>query len=84
MTVGDRNIINQPSAIGKRLFFLPHTISLGLIKQYVKMMEVNKGCFKYICHDLPGLGEEKSRLIFFINLKNESLKDAIFVIIDLN
>ena len=80
LTVGDKNIINQPLVAAKKIILPPLHIKLGLMKQYVKALDINGECFKYICHAFPGLSEEKKRAGIFNGPQiRQLLKDTDFV-----
>ena len=36
-------------------------IKLGIMKQFVKALDKNGDCFKYICKTFPGLSDEKKK-----------------------
>ena len=59
MTVGEKNVINEPLADREKIIFPPLHIKLGLMKQFVKALDKEGGCFQYICSAFPGLGYEK-------------------------
>ena len=55
-------------------------IKLGLMKQYVKALDIIRECFKYILHAFPGLSEEKKQTGIFNGPQiRQLLKDANFV-----
>ena len=70
LNVGDKNVINEPLVSRDRIIFPPLHIKLGLIKQFVKALDKDGECFRYICHLFPGLSVEK--------LKGESLMDPTY------
>ena len=50
------------------------------MKQYVKALDINSECFKYIPHASPGLSEENIKPIIFNGPQiRQLLKDANFV-----
>lgn len=65
MTVGKANIANEPLISREKIIFPPLHIKLGLIKQFVKALDKDGGCFKYICRSFPGLSTEKLKAGIF-------------------
>ena len=59
LSVGDKNVINQPLVSRDRIIFPPLHIKLGCIKQFVKALDKDGKCFQYICCMFPGLSTEK-------------------------
>lgn len=59
MTVGKVNIVHEPLISREKIILPPLHIKLGLIKQFVKALDTNGDCFKYICQTFPGLSTEK-------------------------
>ena len=55
MTVGEKNVINEPMVVREKIIFRPLHIKLGLIKQFVKALDKEGDCFQYICSAFPGL-----------------------------
>ena len=55
LNCGDRSVINDP-LVGRNDIFLPHLhIKLGIMKQFVKALDHDSDCFKYISAAFPGL-----------------------------
>ena len=46
LTVGERNIINEPLVDHRQIIFPPLHIKLGLMKQFVKALDTAGNCFK--------------------------------------
>jgi hypothetical protein len=66
LTPGAKNIARE-SLVDPQKVLLPYLhIKLGLMKQFVKVLQRDGNCFKYLCSKFPGLSEVK-------------LKDGIFV-----
>lgn len=56
------NILEEP-LVG--IIFLTLHIKLGLIKQFVKALNKNEECFKYICNIFPALTISKLKADIF-------------------
>ena len=52
LLVGQKNVINEPLVNRDRIIFTPLHIKLGLIKQFVKVLDKKGACFKYIGKDV--------------------------------
>ena len=65
LTVGDKNVINQPLVNQDRIIFPPLHIKLGLMKQFVKALDKHGGCFNYIVQKFPGLSMENFKAGIF-------------------
>ena len=59
LTVGEKNIINEPLVDRQKIIFPPLHIKLGLMKQFVKALDTDGNCFKYLCESFPALSYEK-------------------------
>lgn len=59
LDVGEKNIISQPLVDREKIVFSPLHIKLGLMKQYVKALDLQGDCFHYICGKFPRLSYEK-------------------------
>ena len=53
------NIINEPLVDREKIILPPLHIKLGLVKQFVKAIDKEGECFKYICRALPNVTTEK-------------------------
>ena len=53
------NIVNNPLVDRHKILFPLLHIKLGLIKQFMKALEKDGGCFSYLCHVFPGLSIKK-------------------------
>ena len=65
MAPGEKNIQAQPIVEGSKIVFAPLHIKLGVIKQFVKALNKEGACFKYICGKFPGLTIEKLKAGIF-------------------
>lgn len=79
---GDKNIIHNPLVDAKKIILPPLHIKLGAVKQYVKVLNHNGECFRYICKAFPGLGEEKKAGIFIDPQIRKLLKSKLCIIND--
>lgn len=59
LKVGEKNVINQPLVDKEKIIFPPLHIKLGIMKQFVRALDVEGNCFKYISEKLPRLTHEK-------------------------
>ncbi len=74
------NNLEEPLVEREKIIFPPLHIQLGLIKQFVKALDENGECFKYICSVFPGLTIEKFKVGIFDGPQiRKLLKDANFV-----
>ena len=65
LKVGEENFIREPLVEREKIMLPPLHIKLGLIKQFVKAMDKNGGCFKYLCRFFPELSLEKLKAGIF-------------------
>src|SRR5678815_662722 len=49
LTPGDRNIVLEPLVQRENIILPPLHIKLGLMKQFVKALDNDVECFRYIC-----------------------------------
>ena len=59
LSVGNKNVINEPLFSRDRIILPPLHMKLGYIKQFVKALDKDGECFQYICSMFPGLSIEK-------------------------
>ncbi|GFV05484.1 uncharacterized protein TNCV_226951 [Trichonephila clavipes] len=60
LTPGVKNVERQSLVDPKKILFPPLHIKLGLMKQFVKALDKEGECFKYLCEQFPGfLGNKK-------------------------
>lgn len=63
-----------------KIIFPPLHIKLGLMKQFVKALNKEGNCFKYICRQFPGLSNEKLKAGIFDGPQIRMLmKDTNFI-----
>jgi hypothetical protein len=65
MVVGGQNVINKPLVARDRIILPPLHIKLGLMKQFVKVLNKDGLCIEYIAHKLPRLDMEKLKAGIF-------------------
>ena len=65
MVPGEKNIQAQPLVERSKIVFPPLHIKLGVMKQFVKALNNEGACFKYICCKFPGLTIEKLKAGIF-------------------
>lgn len=65
LKIGEKNVINQPLVNRNKIVFPPLHIKLGLMKQFVKALDTNGECFKYIILKFPSLSYEKIKAGIF-------------------
>ena len=79
MVVGQKNVIAEPLVDRDRIILPPLHIKLGLMKQFVKSLNKDGDCFKYICRKFPGVTMEKLKAGIFDGPQiRELIKDANF------
>ena len=59
LTVGEKNIINESLIDHRKIIFPPLHLKLGLMKHFVKALDTDGYCFKYLCESFPALSYEK-------------------------
>ena len=57
--VGQKNVINEPLVDPQKILLPPLHIKLGLMKQFVKALDKEGRCFRYLCSKFPGVSDEK-------------------------
>ena len=65
MVPGEKNIQAQPLVERSKIVFPPLHIKLGFMKQFVKALNKEGACSKYICGKFPGLTIEKLKAGIF-------------------
>ena len=60
-TLGQKNIINPILVESSKILLPPLHIKLGLMKQFVKALDKQGACFKYIAEKFPKLSAKKSK-----------------------
>ena len=59
LTVDEKNIINESLIDRRKIIFPPLHIKLGLMKHFVKALDTDGNCFKFLCESFPALSYEK-------------------------
>ena len=78
--VGEMNILHVPLVNPSKVLLPPLHIKLGLMKQFVKALDKEGDCFKYLCRTFPALSSEKLRAGIFDGPQiRRLLKDDNFV-----
>ena len=62
---GSLNVLAPPLVERSKIVFPPLHIKLGIMKQFVKTLDKDGGCSKYICMKFPGLTIEKLKAGIF-------------------
>ena len=79
LTPGDRNIVREPLVQRENIILPPLHIKLGLMIQFVKALDHDGECFRYICSTFPGLSDEKKKAGIFDGPQIRTLlRDAAF------
>lgn len=65
MVPGNHNIVNQPLVPRDRIILPPLHIKLGLMKQFVKALNKDGDCFRYISRKFNNLSSEKLKAGIF-------------------
>ena len=73
MVVGQKNVIAEPLVDRSNIIFPPLHIKLGLMKQFVKALDKDGDCFRYICESFPALSIEKKKAGVFDGLQIRKL-----------
>jgi len=80
LVVGENNMINEPLVDRDRILLPPLHIKLGVMKQFVKALDKNGDCFRYICNRFPATSYEKVKTGIFDGPQIRKLmKDPAFV-----
>jgi hypothetical protein len=66
LTPGAKNIARGSLVDPQKVLFPPLHIKLGLMKQFLKALQTDKNCFKYLRSKFPGLSEAKLREGIFV------------------
>ena len=61
LVVGENNVINEPLVDRDSILLPTLHIKLGLMKQFVKVLDKNGDCFRHIRSRFPGTSYEKVR-----------------------
>ncbi|GFX66024.1 uncharacterized protein TNCV_14451 [Trichonephila clavipes] len=77
---GVKDVERQSLVDPKKILFPPFHIKLGLMKQFVKALDKEGECFKYLCEQFPGLSDAKLKEGIFVGPDiRKLLKDETFV-----
>ncbi|GFW13598.1 uncharacterized protein TNCV_1210641 [Trichonephila clavipes] len=77
---GVKKVERQSLVDPKKILFPPLNIKLGLMKQFVKALDKEGECFKYLCEQFPGLSDAKLKEGIFVGPDLRTLlKDETFV-----
>lgn len=80
MVVGGKNVIIEPLVDRNKIILPPLHIKLGLMKQFVKALDKDSSCFKFISTKMQGLSIEKIKAGIFDGPQIRRLiKDTNFV-----
>ena len=75
---GKKNIVNSHLVDRKNIILPPLHIKLGLMKQFVKVLDRSGDCFGYNCSNFPGLSYEKKKQAYLMGLRSESCSGPVF------
>ena len=80
LTVGENIIINELLVDSRKIIFPPLHIKLGLMKHFVKALDTDGYCFKYLCESFPALSYEKIKAgVFDCPQIRQLMKDNAFL-----
>ena len=80
LTVGENIIINEPLVDSRKIIFPPLHIKLGLMKHFVKALDTDGYCFKYLYESFPALSYEKIKAgVFEYPQIRQLMKDNAFL-----
>ena len=80
LTVGENIIINEPLVDSRKIIFPPLHIKLGLMKHFVKALDTDDYCFKYLCESFPALSNQKIKAgVFDCPQIRQLMKDNAFL-----
>ena len=65
LQIAGENIIHETLMLTNKIIFLPLHITLGLMKQYVKILDKDEHCFRSLCSAFPGFSEENLKAGIF-------------------
>jgi hypothetical protein len=66
LTPGSKNIVSETLVDPSKVLLPPLHIKLGLMKQFVKALDKEGNCFKYICNKFTSLSYEKVKEGVFV------------------
>lgn len=77
---GEKNVINTTLVPPEKVLLPPLHIKLGLMKQFVKSLQKDGNCFRYLCSKFPKLSEAKLKEGVFTGPDiRKLLSDSLFV-----
>ena len=80
LTVGENIIINEPLVDSRKIIFPPLHLKLSLMKHFVKALDTDGYCFKYLCESFPALSYEKIKAgVFDCPQIRQLMKDNAFL-----
>jgi len=59
MTSGSNNVINEPLVEPSKILFPPLHIKLGLMKQFIKVLDKDGECYAYLGYKNPKISDTK-------------------------
>ncbi|GFV47826.1 uncharacterized protein TNCV_4803151 [Trichonephila clavipes] len=76
---GVKNVERQSLVDPKKILFPPLHIKLGLMKQFLKALDKEGECFKYLCEQFPGLSDAKLKegIFAFLETKKDPNYNAL-------
>ena len=66
LKAGDPSVSKNPLIESKKVLLPPLHIKLGLMKQFVKALDTDRDCFKYVVDRFPGLTDAKIKGGIFV------------------
>ena len=72
MLIGKSNVINKPLVSRERIILPPLHIKLGLMKQFVKALQLDGPTFTYLVNIMSGISIENWKQVYFMVLKSEN------------
>ena len=76
---GTKNVIHDCLVDPKNVLLPPLHIKLGLMKQFVKALNKDGNCYKYICKKFPGISDAKVKEGIFVGPQIRKLiSDTLF------
>jgi len=78
--VGSHNVVHESLVDRDKILLPPFHIKLGLMKQFVKALDINDECYKYIRNKFPNLTDAKVKEGIFVGPDIRKLmKDEEFI-----
>ena len=77
--MGEKNIFRKSLAATEKIFLPPLHINLGLIKQFVRALNEDETCFRYLCSTFLGISIKKIKAEIFDGPQiRQLIKDSHF------